>query len=132
MTKTEVMARACQTLRCGDCGGSMHAVSGRYGEFFACTQYPICKGTVGAYPDGRPLGVPANAETRAARVSAHATFDRLWKERLMSRHEAYQWLRLTFKLAPGAAHIGQFDIAMCQQVEREVTRYIQARATSKS
>lgn len=132
MTKTEVMTRACQTLRCGDCGGPMCAVSGRYGEFFACVQYPICKGAVGAYPDGRPLGVPANAKTRAARVSAHATFDRLWKEQLMSRHEAYQWLRLTFKLSSSATHIAQFDITTCEQVERVVTRYIQARATSKS
>jgi ssDNA-binding Zn-finger/Zn-ribbon topoisomerase 1 len=69
MTKTEVMTRACQTLRCGDCGGPMHAVSGRYGEFFACVQYPLCKGTVGAYPDGRPTSKRGRPRSRESKVA---------------------------------------------------------------
>jgi len=94
---------------------------GKPRKFFGCSNYPKCKGTHGAHPDGRPLGVPGDAATKAARGRAHAAFDKLWKQGLMQRKEAYRWLDKALALGKGKAHIGGFDIATCEKVVKLCT-----------
>lgn len=67
-------------------------------------------------PDNTPLGRLANAELRKAKSAAHKAFDPLWKDRQMTRSEAYQWLANELGLTKEEAHIGWFDEAMCAKV----------------
>lgn len=105
-----------EDLACPDCGAPMLLRNSRYGKFYGCSRFPACKAAHGAHPDGRPLGIPANAETKAWRMRAHDAFDQLWKSGRMSRREAYAWLRTTMGLGKADCHIGRFDIDQCQQV----------------
>ena len=55
-------------LTCPECGARMPWQMSKYGGFYSCERYPICKGTHGAHPDGSPLGIPANWATKDARI----------------------------------------------------------------
>lgn len=108
------------TLTCPECGAPMVLRTSRYGPFYGCSTYPACKGSHGAHKNGIPLGTPANAATKLARIEAHEVFDTLWKRRGMSRWEAYRWLATELKLTPDQCHIGLFDEAQCQRVIQAV------------
>ncbi len=83
-------------------------------QFYACVP---CGAHVGCHPGTtRPLGQPANAELRQARMAAHSSFDRLWRKGTMTRNTAYEWLRRRLRLARGDCHIGHFDLQTCQRV----------------
>ncbi len=109
----------------------------RFGKFYGCTRWPDCDGTHGAHPDGKPLGVPADKETREARIRAHAAFDKLWKTRRKphkARGQAYRWLRGKLNLDRHECHIGGFDKAGCARVievcEELAAKYRENRADS--
>lgn len=99
---------------CGDCGAPMVLRESRFRPFYGCTRYPDCKGSHGAHPDGRPLGTPANAATRAARIRAHNAFDPLWKTGGMSRSAAYRWLAAA--LGQPEVHMSELTIEECDRV----------------
>jgi len=102
-------------LACGDCGGAMVLRASRFRPFYSCTRYPACRGTHGAHPDGRPLGVPADAATRQARIDAHAAFDRVWSGGAKgARQRAYSWLAA--KMGRDVVHIGEMTVAECVEV----------------
>lgn len=103
-------------LKCPDCGAVMALRESRHGHFYGCSAYPACTGSHGAHPDGSPLGIPADAETKALRVRAHELFDRLWKGEcpVMSRDNAYRHLRQITGLGEDEAHIGMFDAHQCR------------------
>lgn len=111
-------------LPCGDCGARMVLRDSRYGKFYGCSRYPECRGTHGAHPDGTPLGIPADAETRAARMAAHEALSEVMESREMSTGEAYQWLAEQVGRPRGQVHIGVFTKEECAKVveacEREV------------
>ena len=88
--------------------------NGEPSRFWGCSGYPKCAATHGAHPDGTPLGTPANADTKKARIAAHIAFDRLWKEGPYSRREAYQELARLTGLSSDDAHIGKFDKDTCE------------------
>ena len=56
------------------------------------------------------------AHLRRKRIQAHATFDRLWKDGLMSKRQAYLWLQAKLGLPEAEAHIGKFSTFRCEQV----------------
>lgn len=117
------MAKMNTNLICPDCGAPMvlrqtkkyPQKNGQPGLFYGCKRFPQCTATHGAHPDGRPLGVPGNAETKAARHRAHAAFDALWQNLLLSRGAAYGWLS---KKLGHEAHMGEMGIEECEQVIR--------------
>jgi ssDNA-binding Zn-finger/Zn-ribbon topoisomerase 1 len=88
----------------------------RFGQFYGCTRFPECKGTHGAHPDGKPLGIPADSRTKQARIRAHAAFDELWKDGRMRRPDAYRWMQQAMGLDVDGAHIGKFTIEQCDQL----------------
>jgi ssDNA-binding Zn-finger/Zn-ribbon topoisomerase 1 len=92
----------------------LRLIESRHGPFYGCTRYPLCKGAHKAHPNGAPLGIPANAETKAWRVKAHLVFDQIWKEEFLTRDNAYCWMQRALELSEGEAHIGRFDIATCK------------------
>jgi ssDNA-binding Zn-finger/Zn-ribbon topoisomerase 1 len=108
-------------LVCPECGADMVLRESKYGPFYGCTRYPACDASHGAHPDGTPLGVPADKETKAARIAAHAAFDQLWDKaskagRAAARRGAYRWLREQLGMTREECHIGRFDKAMCTRV----------------
>ena len=95
----------------------------QFGPFYGCTRWreTKCSGSHGAHPDGRPLGVPADRATKAARIRAHDVFDRLWrqggrKQQRRRRLKAYRWLASALGVADGAAHIGSMSVDECERV----------------
>jgi ssDNA-binding Zn-finger/Zn-ribbon topoisomerase 1 len=105
-------------LKCGECGSLMSLrKSPKYkNPFYGCTEYPQCKGSHGAHPDGRPLGIPANKATKQARINAHIAFDHMWKTKKMRRYDAYAWLSQSMRLPMEEAHIGRFTVEQCEQL----------------
>lgn len=75
-----------------------------------------CDAHVGTHSDGKALGKLANKELRAARVTAHASFDRLWKYNHMTRSDAYKWLSEIMGLPPEQTHIALFGPVQCKHV----------------
>jgi hypothetical protein len=72
--------------------------------------------------DGQqPLGELANEELRAARTSAHAAFDPLWKDGAMTRDAAYAWLSEATRIPGVRCHIGMMDARECRLVVDAVT-----------
>jgi len=57
-------------LTCPECGRRMRLRNSRYGEFYGCSGYPKCRITHGAYPDGRPLGVPGKVKNQPPDLTA--------------------------------------------------------------
>ena len=107
---------------CPDCGSDMVLRPSRYGPFYGCVRYPACAATHGAHPDGRPLGTPANAATRVARMRAHEAFDPIWRNdsvrrRGPARRAAYQWLQDSLGM-DRTPHIGEMTLEQCESVIR--------------
>lgn len=99
------------------CGAAMVLRQSRFGPFWGCSRFPACKGSHGAHPDGRPLGVPADEATKRARIAAHQAFDEYWRGiRGMKRGTAYHWLQGQLGLSAEECHIGRFDAATCRRV----------------
>lgn len=112
-------------LKCGECQAPMvlvpHNTFSR--PFYGCSRYPDCKGTHGAHANGAPLGTPANAATKRARIRAHWAFDQIWKKRFVAhRGQAYDWMRKAMKLSQNQAHIGMFTAEQCDELIRLVYR----------
>lgn len=85
-------------------------------RFYRCNP---CDALVGCHPGTwRPLGKPANAELRKARMAAHGAFDVLWKHKKhgLTRRQAYGWLAGELGIHRNDCHIGLFDVAMCKRV----------------
>jgi ssDNA-binding Zn-finger/Zn-ribbon topoisomerase 1 len=131
MTDQRPEARSLTSQRrviCGECRAPMRLKDSRFGKFWGCTQYPDCIGTHGAHPDGSPLGIPADAATKVARVEAHKAFDTLWQGGHMTRKAAYAWLCSAMKMDRRAAHISKFSSADCAKL----VRLIRERSTAPS
>ena len=107
-----------QPPTCAECGAPMVLRTARKGPgagrcFWGCSTFPRCRATHGAHPDGRPLGVPGDRATKAARIRAHDAFDPIWRSGVISRSGAYRWMRRALGLSEAEAHIGRFTIAQC-------------------
>jgi ssDNA-binding Zn-finger/Zn-ribbon topoisomerase 1 len=113
-----------QSIACAECGSPMvlrvtmkhHYGDGTPRKFYGCSRWPACGGVHGAHPDGSPLGTPATADVRAARVRAHATFDAAWQRLGMTRKEGYGWLQFLTGLNEPDAHIGRFTREQCVEL----------------
>ena len=110
------------TLKCPECGADMVLrtttkytyQNGSPRKFYGCSRFPACTAAHGAHPDGKPLGVPANKETKEARIAAHAAFDAIWKARGLARKGGYKLLQQLMEMTPEQAHIGNFTKDQCE------------------
>lgn len=88
-----------------------------YGQALICDRFPACDTFVGCHrASGKPKGTMAERALREARKRAHASFDPLWRDGKLSRHEAYAWLSSEMGVEPNQCHIGLFDVEQCQRV----------------
>ena len=117
-------------MLCPECGRYMTLRDSVHGKFYGCTGFPRCRATHGAHPDGRPLGIPGDKATKAARIRAHEAFDRLWKCGGMRRAQAYRWLQKRLHMTSAEAHIGRFTVELCEAVIAAVTEWEADRAKS--
>lgn len=115
------------TLPCPECSCTMTLRNSRYGLFYGCAEWPKCRATHGAHPDGQPLGVPADAATKKARIEAHAEFDRLWTETGLKRKSAYGWLRKRCPDLP--AHISEMNAEQCRELIERVKAHLPTKET---
>lgn len=102
-------------LDCPECGAKLILKPSRYGPFWGCERWreTRCNGSVGAHPDGRPLGTPVTQDVKLLRIELHNLFDQLWQGQKMRRWDAYNWLVQKMKMTRGEAHIGLFGREEC-------------------
>lgn len=119
-----------RSLRCPYCGGSVNFVSAKeiYGNtaekgsyIYVCNNYPQCDSYVNADKKTlKPLGELADGSLRRKRVLAHKSFDRIWKQNIMTRNDSYKWLSEKLNLSTSTrlnkrCHIGMFREYMCNK-----------------
>lgn len=119
-------------LICPECGAAMvfKPVS-RFGPFYGCVRFPVCRATHGAHPDGAPLGTPAGTEVKAARIAAHAAFDVLWKDGYLRRKACYARMARALGMTRHECHIGSFGIEECSRVVEWACKELQVLEASK-
>ena len=113
-------------VRCPRCGANatMRPASVVYGKedkrggyLYICDRYPKCDCYVGAHQKSlKPLGTLADGNLRHKRILAHKAFDRLWKEGVMTKRQAYIWMQAKFGLSSEQAHIAKFSEYMCDEL----------------
>lgn len=82
-----------------------------------CGAYVGCHKAGNNQGDGtKPLGVLANKDLRKVKYLAHASFDTIWKSKMMSRKEAYSWLAWELQVPKKECHIGMFTIQQCEKI----------------
>lgn len=79
------------------CGSEMILRNSKYGKFWGCIRYPDCSETHGAHPNGAPLGILADKETRLLRIEVHKLLGKKFGDwETISRkqkHKMYAWLK---------------------------------------
>lgn len=76
-----------------------------------------CGARIGVHAGTKiPLGMIADAETRKARIEAHAAFDELWMSGKVGRFKGYAWLAHKLGIEHAICHIGWMDAELCKQV----------------
>lgn len=90
------------------------------GKAWICNRFPVCRGSVGTHPDGKPLGTIPDPETKKLRIQVHALVDPHWKNRTdgtkqRNRGSVYSWLRRIMDLPGEQVHIGMFSKEQCLQ-----------------
>ena len=112
-------------LPCPECGSPMTLAKDRFKvgrHYYRCIRKKEgCKGAHGAHPDGSPLGIPANQETKQWRIKAHDAFDNFWRSHGMQRQEGYRWMQKAMNMTVDEAHIGKFTITLCQRLITDIS-----------
>lgn len=85
-------------------------------RFWSCSQYPKCRGTHSAHPDGRPMGIPGDQETKMLRRILHTEMERLKKKWGYSKSGIYIFLQTMTGLSPDECHIAKFDKERCLNI----------------
>lgn len=121
-------------MRCPYCGGTivLRSADGIYQDnsrntmLYVCSHYPQCDAYVRTHPGTTtPVGTLANRELRALRNEAHHYFDRLHRDGLMSKQDAYLWLASLLQVPLSQAHIGYLGEYYCTQVTLESRRLLE-------
>ena len=86
-------------------------------KVYVCARYPACDSYVNAHRHtNQPMGTLADAVLRQKRRETHLELDRLWKNGLMSRAEAYRLIQFYLGVPSEDAHIGKFFVGRCEEV----------------
>jgi len=93
---------------------------GPHGAYYLCPIF-YCDMKIGAHPNGKPKGRPANYITRNARIEAHKWFDRLYNrasgsDPTLDRDTAYAFLAAAMGISKRECHIANFNKEECDRV----------------
>jgi ssDNA-binding Zn-finger/Zn-ribbon topoisomerase 1 len=111
-------------LQCADCGAEMLLVSGESlnrSLMYRCSNWPECGCVHSAFPNGKPVGTPADKHTRWLRHSLHELMDPLWRQGHMERDELYKRLARRLMLDKKECHVGSFDADQCERAKRFIS-----------
>jgi len=76
------------------CGSDMILKDSKYGKFYGCERFPLCKNTHGCHPNGTPLGIPADKETRELRHRLHEIMNQKFNYKSKKgRKQMYKFLK---------------------------------------
>jgi ssDNA-binding Zn-finger/Zn-ribbon topoisomerase 1 len=116
-----------QTFPCPDCGtGTLRVKDGKWGPFYGCSNFPTCHATHDAHQDGSPVGIPADAATRALRKQFHVLFDEVVAADGDDDKDAvYRWLAQELRLTETGVHAGVMDAATATRAIRRLERELQ-------
>ena len=121
-------------MKCPYCGGSVtyRSADGIYREnprgvmLYVCSRYPSCDAYVRVHEGTTiPVGSLANGELRALRRETHQWFDRLYREGIMTKDDAYEWLSELISAPRAQAHIGFLGEYRCRQVIAESRKIVE-------
>ena len=105
----------------------VHKDAGRGRYLYVCSHYPECDAYVSANEKTKePMGTLANGDLRHKRIEAHRVFDQIWRRRIMTRSNAYRWLREKYGLREDQAHIACFSEYICDDLIRECQKALRA------
>lgn len=100
-------------------GSYVHGEHSKEEFLYVCSHYPKCNSYVGVHTGTKiPKGTLANPELRNKRIKTHKVFDLLWKEKLMTKKEAYRWMEYTMCLPKNTGHIAKFSDYRCNELIR--------------
>lgn len=100
-----------------------------YGEWPWVYRCAGCDAYVGMHPfTNIPLGTLADKRLREARKSCKQPFEKLWREGMMSRDQAYLALAQHLGIEPKACHFGLFDITTCIQARAWATMKLKGKS----
>ena len=99
---------------CDKCGQEAKTIETRYGIRSSCDPCQVWSW------GGKPM-VPKS--THDARKMAHAAFDVLWKNKIMSRSDAYSFLSKQMGIQKEFCHIAQFNEDQCKKVVSIALKY---------
>ena len=115
-------------IKCPYCGcpailrpaSYVHGDRAKEKYLYVCAGYPKCDAYVSIHRGTLiPKGTLAKGDLRHSRIEAHKAMALLWEHHIMTRTQAYQWIRYRFGLRSKHAHIGQFSEYMCSQLIAE-------------
>jgi len=118
-------------VTCGDCGSKMVLVTGDSIDrtlMYRCSR-PECRCIHAAFPNGKPVGTPADQNTRSLRCVLHRILDPLWKDRHISRNRLYKRLAKRLGMSEEDCHVGKFNAKQCTkaiQVARRLSEDLQS------
>ena len=128
-------------MRCPYCGAAavLRSADGIYYDnsrnvmLYVCSNYPQCDAYVRVHPGtNKSVGTMANHALRALRNEAHRYFDRLHKEGIMTKQEAYYWLANLISAPLSEAHIGYLGEYYCALVIEESKKLLQKKGRYKA
>lgn len=84
-----------------------------YGLVYLCQP---CNAWVGVHKGTENAkGRLASKELRLVKIEAHMFFDIIWRNKLLTREECYQWLSGELNLPAEYTHIAMFNLETCKK-----------------
>lgn len=108
---------------CPDCKISMYLkYSQKFNRlFYGCFNFPMCKNTHGANPEGGAIGIPANKKTRRLRQEIHKLAEQIWRwDVKKEKKQMYKWLRKNNR----KGHIGKMNIPELLEIKQKINKLI--------
>ena len=92
-------------------------------KLYVCSNYPECNAYVGVIPNTNiPKGTLADSELRNKRIKVHRVFDEIWKNKIMTRNEAYNWMKFQFGLTGDIRKYAKIKQCRNKEFYRKSTR----------
>ena len=85
-------------------------------HFWVCWPCDAWVGCLNRGDGDEPMGELADEALRDARRAAHAAFDPLWQQGVMTREAAYEWLAEAMDIPLIRCRIGRMSLADCRRV----------------
>lgn len=111
-----------QPKKCNLCNGEVEYIKNSkiYGKSYGsgyCYHCRSCGAYVGTNKNKpiQALGILANKEMRDWKTYCHNIFDKIWRNKIMTRTDAYKWLSNILDIPFNECHFGYFDLSQLKR-----------------